>query len=42
MCINLKIGKQMTDVTLLLLHISTWNPLTVYKQMINSKQNYSY
>ena len=34
--------KQMTDVKYLLLHTYTWNNLTVCKQMINSKLNYSY
>ena len=42
MYIYLAACKQMTDVKLLLLHSNTWNHLTVYKQMINSKYNYSY
>ena len=32
----------MTDIELLLLQSNTWNCLTVCKQMINSKLNYSY
>ena len=40
--IYLNVCKQMTDVKSLLLHSNTWNHLTVYKQMINRKQNYSY
>ena len=37
MYIYLNACKQMTDVKLLLLHCNTWNHLTLYKQMINSK-----
>ena len=37
MYIHLNICKQMTDVELLLLHSNTWNYLTKYKQMTNSK-----
>ena len=40
MYIYLTVCKQMTDVTLLLLHSKTWNYLTVSKKMINSKQRY--
>ena len=32
----------MADVELSLLYSNTWNNLTVCKQMINSKQNYSF
>ena len=32
----------MTDVKLLSSHSNTWNNLTLYKQMIDHKWNYSY
>ena len=35
-------GKQKTDIKLLLSHSNNWNYLTVCKKMINSKNNYSY
>ena len=41
MYIHLSLCEQMTDFKLLLLPSNTWNQLTVCKQMINSKQNYS-
>ena len=37
MYIYLTVCKQMTNVTLLLLHSNTWNYLIVGKEMINSK-----
>ena len=37
MYIHLTECKQMTYVKFLLLHKNTWNHLTLYKQMINSK-----
>ena len=37
MYIYLEVGKQMTDIRLLLLHSNTWNYLSVWKQRINSK-----
>ena len=37
MYIYLNPCKQMTDVKLLVLHINTWNHLTVCKQKMNSK-----
>ena len=42
MYIYLNVYKQMTDVKLLLLHSINWNHLTVCKQMIDCKYNYSY
>ena len=37
MYIHLNVCKQMADVKLLLLLRNTWNYLTVFPQMINSK-----
>ena len=42
MYIRLNVYKQMTDVKLLFLHSNTWNHLTLCKQMINNRQNYSW
>ena len=39
---HLNVCKQMTVATLLLLHCNTWNYLTLYKQPISCKWNYSY
>ena len=33
----LNVYKQKTEIIFLLLHCNTWNHLTVYTQMINSK-----
>ena len=42
MYIYLNVYKQMIDIKLLLLHSHTWIHLTVCKQVINVKLNYSY
>ena len=40
MYIYLNVCKQMTDVKVLLLQSNNWNQLTLWKQIINSKQNF--
>ena len=39
--IHLNVSKQMTDIKLVLLHINTWNHLTMWKQKINMNENNS-
>ena len=39
--IDINVCKEITDISLLLLHRNAWNHLTEYKEMINSKKKYS-